>query len=116
MEELTTTLVAAVPPNVTVKPEAVGKLVPVTVMVVPPVVGPDVGITPEIVGGGAEVLLPLPLEELPKRTPSPVPPQPDKRQVNTSIVTKAKTRVRGQGSFIFASRAIFPKKNAVFLS
>lgn len=46
----TITLVAAVPPTVTLL--APIKLVPVIVMVVAPRVEPDVGLTPEIVGGG----------------------------------------------------------------
>ena len=43
-----TTLVAATPPTRTVAPDT--KLVPVSVMVVPPVVGPDVGETDVSVG------------------------------------------------------------------
>jgi hypothetical protein len=39
----TTTFVAAIPPNVTVAPEA--KLVPVIATAVPPVVGPMLGLT-----------------------------------------------------------------------
>ena len=46
----TLTAVAAVPPTVTVAP--VTKLVPVIVSAVPPAVGPDVGVTPLIVGAG----------------------------------------------------------------
>ena len=50
----TTTLVAAVPPTVTVAPAA--KLVPVSVTVVPPVVGPDAGDTAVSVGVGVGVV------------------------------------------------------------
>jgi hypothetical protein len=46
----TTTLVAAVPPSVTVAPAR--KFVPVIVIGVPPVVGPDVGETALTVGAG----------------------------------------------------------------
>jgi hypothetical protein len=46
---VTTTLVAAVPPNVTVAPEA--KFVPVIVTAVPPATGPVLGDTPVTVGG-----------------------------------------------------------------
>jgi hypothetical protein len=45
----TTTLVAAVPPNVTVAPER--KFVPVIVTAVPPAVDPLFGDTPLTVGG-----------------------------------------------------------------
>ena len=49
--ELTTlTLVAAVPPKVTVAPD--WKLVPVMVTAVPPAVDPADGATPVTVGGG----------------------------------------------------------------
>ena len=48
----TTTLVAAVPPNVTVAPLA--KFVPVIVTAVPPDVGPLLGLTPLTVGTGPE--------------------------------------------------------------
>ena len=46
---VTTTFVAAVPPNVTVAPEA--KFVPVIVTAVPPATGPALGDTPVTVGG-----------------------------------------------------------------
>ena len=46
----TTTLVAAVAPNVTVAPAA--KFAPVIVTAVPPVVGPDAGVTLLTVGAG----------------------------------------------------------------
>ncbi len=46
----TTTLVAGLPPTVTLL--APIKLVPLIVMVVAPRVEPEVGLTPEIVGGG----------------------------------------------------------------
>jgi hypothetical protein len=46
---VTTTLVAAVPPNVTVAPEA--KFVPVIVTAVPPATGPVLGDTLVTVGG-----------------------------------------------------------------
>ena len=45
------TPVAGVPPKVTVAP--VTKFVPVIVTEVPPVVGPEVGLTEETVGAGA---------------------------------------------------------------
>jgi hypothetical protein len=46
---VTATLVAAVPPNITVAPEA--KFVPVIVTAVPPAVGPVLGETLVTVGG-----------------------------------------------------------------
>src|SRR5688500_15193298 len=49
---VTTTPLAAVPPTVTVAPAA--KPVPVIVICVPPVVGPDVGETVETVGAGVD--------------------------------------------------------------
>src|SRR5215510_5852394 len=48
----TTTLVAAVPPNVTVAPET--KFVPVIVTLVPPVAGPEFGLTVPTEGAGNE--------------------------------------------------------------
>jgi len=50
VDDTTTTLVAATPPTVTLV--APVKLVPVMVMAVPPRVEPEVGLIPEIVGGG----------------------------------------------------------------
>jgi len=52
-----TTLVAATPPTVTV---ALAKLVPLIVIVVPPAVGPLVGLTLEIVGTGTSVYVKAP--------------------------------------------------------
>jgi hypothetical protein len=50
----TTTLIAAVPPNVTVAPAA--KLVPVIVTAVPPAVNPLLGDTPLTAGSAASSL------------------------------------------------------------
>ena len=47
----TVTPVAAVPPNVTVAPEV--KFVPVIVTAVPPLAGPEFGVTDVTDGGGA---------------------------------------------------------------
>ena len=52
-----TTLVAATPPTVTV---ALAKLVPLIVIVVPPAVGPEIGLTLEIVGTGTSVYVKAP--------------------------------------------------------
>ena len=49
-----TTLVAAVPPIVTVAPAA--KLVPVSVTAVPPAVGPEAGDTAVSVGAGVDTV------------------------------------------------------------
>ena len=73
--EFTTTLVAGVPPKVTVSGAVVGKFVPVTVTEVPPVVTPEDTLMLEMVTGGVELppLLPPP-GALPKKTLAPPPP------------------------------------------
>ena len=52
----TVTPVAAVPPRLSVAPAR--KLVPVSVMAVPPLAGPDAGATPVIVGAGGRYAKP----------------------------------------------------------
>ena len=54
VEDVTTTFVAETPPTVTVVMPA-EKFAPVTVMVVPPAVGPSVGVTAVTVGGARYV-------------------------------------------------------------
>ena len=68
VDETTTTLVAAIPPTVTLV--APVKLVPVIVIAVPPAVEPEVGVTEEM--AGSRVLAtrkPSPLTKLPGELP-----------------------------------------------
>src|SRR3989442_14644373 len=68
---MTLTPVAAAPPTVTVA--VASKFVPLIVIAVPPVVGPEVGLTPVTVGGGGAAGVNASVGVPPRGWPAKVP-------------------------------------------
>ena len=104
--EFTTRLVAATPPKVTVKFTFEGKFVPVTVICVPPAIGPVAGlalVTVKVV----VVVDPLPPGWLPKKTvPLLVPPHPANKKHAKRAIRPLKKLKREDREVPFFDRSI----------